>query len=121
MDRQGHHDEQIGVDELDWYELRRRAEPATRDIVARLGQEMATVVDKQVQPGSRVGVAVGSRGIARLGEVVAALIAALHNRGAIPVVIPAMGSHGGATSTGQIGVLGELGIDAEALGAFVDA
>jgi hypothetical protein len=80
-------------------------------------------VDERVQPGTRVGIAVGSRGIAGLAEVVAVVVAVLHNRGAIPVLIPAMASHGGATSAGQLEVLREppLGVDAQALGVSIDA
>src|SRR5207237_1025159 len=54
-----------------------------------------------VKPGDRIAVGVGSRGIARLAEITAALVAALKALGAEPFVIPAMGSHGGATAEGQ--------------------
>ncbi len=65
--------------------------------------------------------AVGSRGIARVAEVVAAAVRALQDQGAEPVLLPAMGSHGGASAEGQIGVLSELGVRGEALGVPVDA
>ena len=65
--------------------------------------------------------AVGSRGIARVAEVVAAVVQVLRDSGASPVLIPAMGSHGGATAAGQLHVLHGIGVDEEVLGAAVDA
>ncbi|MGH9840724.1 MAG: lactate racemase domain-containing protein [Blastocatellia bacterium] len=58
----------------------------------------------------RVAVAVGSRGIDRIASVVAAAIETLKSRGARPFIIPAMGSHGGATPEGQRSVLETLGV-----------
>jgi hypothetical protein len=66
-----------------------------------------------------VALAVGSRGIARLPEVVAAAVTALRAGGAEPFIVPAMGSHGGATAAGQEHVLRELGVTAETVGAPV--
>ena len=75
------------------------------DLAAALGADLARLVDERVKPASRVGVAVGSRGIARIAEVVAVVVRALQDRGAGPVLLPAMGSHGGATPEGQAEVL----------------
>jgi len=71
--------------------------------------------------GARVGVAVGSRGIAGLPEVVGLVVEAVKGAGATPLVIPAMGSHGGATSEGQVAVLHELGVTETVVGAPVEA
>ncbi|HEV2236362.1 MAG TPA: hypothetical protein VGR57_06835, partial [Ktedonobacterales bacterium] len=54
-----------------------------------------------IQPGQRIAIGVGSRGIGRLPEIVAALVAGLRAAGAEPFIFPAMGSHGGATAAGQ--------------------
>lgn len=64
-----------------------------------------------VAPGERVAVAVGSRGIPRLGELIALVVEQVRRVGAEPFLVPAMGSHGGATQEGQTEVLAELGID----------
>src|SRR6516225_4524405 len=63
-----------------------------------------------LRPGGRVAVAVGSRGIANLRTIVRKVVELLRARGAQPYVVPAMGSHGGATSGGQAAVLAEYGI-----------
>jgi hypothetical protein len=60
--------------------------------------------------GASVAVAVGSRGIADIGKVVSACIRWLVEKGYSPVIIPAMGSHGGATGEGQRQILQGLGI-----------
>ncbi len=109
------------VEDVEWSELARPAPPGELDVVAALGPEFVRLIGQRVKPGSRVGVAVGSRGIARVGEVVAAAVQVLREQGAEPVLVPAMGSHGGATPEGQVKVLGELGVDGHALGAAVDA
>jgi hypothetical protein len=73
-------------------------------------------------PGdASVAVAVGSRGIAHIPEVVAAAVRHLKQRGFAPFIVPAMGSHGGATAEGQAGVLAHLGITEQTVGAPVRA
>jgi hypothetical protein len=74
-----------------------------------------------VRPGATIAVAVGSRGIAELPRIVAALVAELRRRGASPFVVPAMGSHGGATAEGQVAVLAKLGVTEAVIGCPIRA
>jgi len=67
--------------------------------------------------GARIAVAVGSRGIANLQQIVRAVIRELKAAGAEPFVVPAMGSHGGATDSGQAAVLASYGITEAGVGA----
>jgi Lactate racemase N-terminal domain len=78
-------------------------------------------VRARVRPGDRVAVAAGSRGIRDVATVVRAAVDWLAEAGAEPFVVPAMGSHGGATADGQREVLAGLGISEEALGVPVRA
>jgi hypothetical protein len=55
--------------------------------------------------GSSIAVAVGSRGIANIARIVKAAVDTLKEMGANPFIVPAMGSHGGATAAGQKEVL----------------
>ena len=71
--------------------------------------------------GARVAVAVGSRGIGRLPETVRHVVAKLREQGLEPFIVPAMGSHGGATAQGQTDVLAHRGITPESVGAPVRA
>lgn len=74
-----------------------------------------------IQAGDPVAIAVGSREIANLSAVVRTLVESLKEAGAAPFIIPAMGSHGGATAEGQREVLAKLGIAQETVGAEVRA
>jgi hypothetical protein len=74
-----------------------------------------------LRSGSRVAVAVGSRGIAHIPEVVAAAVRHLKQRDYAPFIVPAMGSHGGATAEGQAGVLAHLGVTEATVGAPIRA
>ena len=83
------------------------------DIAATLAAEFAKV---QIKRGGRIAVGVGSRGITHLAEIVAAVLAEIRSAGAQPFIIPAMGSHGGATPEGQREVLASYGITEAAMG-----
>ena len=74
-----------------------------------------------VRPGQRVALAVGSRGLANLPELVRLLAAAVRRLGAEPFAVPAMGSHGGATAEGQLALLAKMGVTEEAIGAPIRA
>lgn len=69
--------------------------------------------------GSRIAVAVGSRGIASIADVVRSAVHLIQQQGAEPFIIPAMGSHGGATADGQREVLCGYGIDERTMGCPV--
>ncbi len=70
-----------------------------------------------VRPGMSVAVTAGSRGIARIDEILRAVVDGLKEMGAEPFIVPAMGSHGGATAEGQVEILASLGVTEEACGA----
>ncbi len=70
----------------------------------------AEAVAGRVASGSRVLVAVGSRGLGSYSALVAGVVDALHEAGMVVVLAPAMGSHGGGTPEGQRRVLSEYGL-----------
>lgn len=67
-------------------------------------------ISRRVTPGMRIALCVGSRGMDKLVPMVAATVAWLRSQGAEPFIVPAMGSHGGATAEGQVRMLDSLGI-----------
>src|SRR2546421_3216493 len=77
--------------------------------------------DPRMRPGASVAVGVGSRGIDNLVASVRTVIGELRARGMAPFIVPAMGSHGGATAEGQIEVLQSYGITEQAVGAPIRA
>ena len=72
-----------------------------------------------VRRGESIAIAVGSRGVANQPAVVARLVASLRQAGAEPFVVPAMGSHGGATGDGQAELLAGMGVSEATVGAPV--
>src|SRR4026209_662958 len=79
------------------------------DIRGTLAKEFAAVAGR-IKPGARIAVAVGSRGITNLPAIAASVLENLKAAGAQPFIVPAMGSHGGATPEGQKELLAEYGI-----------
>lgn len=77
--------------------------------------------DPRLKPGAKVAVGVGSRGLDNLALVVRTVVAELRARGMAPFIVPAMGSHGGATAEGQTAVLHSYGITPENVGAEIRA
>ena len=96
--------------------------PATQplDIPATVQSEIARLANR-LQPGHRVAVTVGSRGIANLAQIVRAVLDEIKATGAEPFIIPAMGSHGGATPEGQRLILADYGITEETMEVSIEA
>ncbi len=88
------------------------------DLQASVSEQLAgKEIAPLIKPGARIAVLVGSRGIAKIDDIVASTVSELKRYKAEPFIVPAMGSHGGATAAGQIEVLQSLGITEEKVGA----
>jgi Uncharacterized conserved protein len=74
---------------------------------------------ERIKPGMRVCITAGSRGIANVDIITKALVEYCQEKGAYPFVVPAMGSHGGATAEGQAQILASYGITEEKMGCPV--
>lgn len=70
----------------------------------------------RIKPGMSIAITVGSRGIAGLPDLVRTIVKEVKNRGAQPFIVPAMGSHGGASAEGQKELLAGLGVTEESAG-----
>ncbi len=66
---------------------------------------------------ARIAITAGSRGIRDIVPVLRAAAEAVRAAGGEPLLVGAMGSHGGGTEEGQRRLLAHLGITAEAVGA----
>jgi hypothetical protein len=87
------------------------------DIRSVIEQQFANArIAEKIFPGMRIAVGVGSRGITNLRQIVRSTLDVLSRAGAKPFIVPAMGSHGGATPEGQANVLAEYGITPQELG-----
>jgi len=81
------------------------------DIVGTLLEELRKPeIIGRVKNGMRIAIAVGSRGMAEIPRIVRVVADELKRWGAVPFIVPAMGSHGGATADGQKELLASLGI-----------
>ncbi|MFJ5624646.1 lactate racemase domain-containing protein [Peribacillus loiseleuriae] len=87
-----------------------------QELMKKLQQES---IEKQIQPGMEIAIAVGSRGLDRLVETTATTVKFLKDLGAKPFIVPSMGSHGGATAEGQRAVLEHLGVTEESAGCEI--
>jgi len=76
---------------------------------------------KKIKKGSRIAVTAGSRGIHSIDKIIHAVVKELQALGTKPFIVPAMGSHGGATAEGQRKVLAEYKITEETMGVPVQS
>jgi len=81
------------------------------DVAAVIRSQMAEVgLAARLRPGARVAITAGSRGIFQIDRITRAVVDAVREAGGKPFIVPAMGSHGGATAEGQREVLAGYGI-----------
>ncbi len=91
--------------------------PAVKDVAAEVEAQLTRLgLGRRVRPGQSVAIGAGSRGIANFPVILRAIVDHLKGLGARPFVVPAMGSHGGGTAEGQLGVLHSYGITEASLG-----
>lgn len=90
------------------------------DVAAAVAGELARL-SHLVRAGQRIAVTAGSRGIDRIPQIIRSVVRWLDQCGAHPFIVPAMGSHGGATADGQVAVLAGLGISEHSVGAPIRA
>ena len=96
--------------------------PVLDDLPAAIHAELDRInAAAIVKPGESVAITAGSRGVANVATAVKATADYLKALGAQPFVVPAMGSHGGATPEGQRSVLEHYGITEATVGAPVKA
>ena len=72
-----------------------------------------------IQPGMHIAITAGSRGVANIAVITRTLVEEICARGAHPFIVPAMGSHAGATAEGQRAYLERFGITEETMGCPV--
>ncbi|MFC1717250.1 lactate racemase domain-containing protein [Candidatus Poribacteria bacterium] len=95
-----------------------KAPPAITDIEQEVHDQLSKPdLMSAVKPGDSVAITAGSRGIANMHLILKAIVGELKAVGALPFIIPAMGSHGGATAEGQAEVLRHYKITEEVTGA----
>lgn len=112
---------EVGLELPDLYSGRRvySAEEAPRIPVEAIPAHVHAALQpilERVAMDERVAITAGSRGIANMPIILRACGEAIREAGGDPFVMPAMGSHGGATADGQRDVLAAYGITREGVG-----
>lgn len=77
------------------------------------------IIKNKINPGQKVAVAVGSRGIKNLFLIVKTVVDEIKKLGAHPYIVSAMGIHGNGCEDGQRRVLESYGITKESLGVEI--
>jgi hypothetical protein len=105
------------------YTVRQKIEaPVLQDIQGAVTAAVeGLLTDPRLRPGASVAIGVGSRGINHIVTILQAVIRELKEGGAEPFIVPAMGSHGGATAEGQVAILRDYGITQETMGVPIQA
>jgi hypothetical protein len=88
---------------------------AVDEIPGRVKRALQPILNR-VALDDRVAITAGSRGIANMPLILRACGEVIKDVGGDPFVMPAMGSHGGATAEGQRDVLAGYGITRESVG-----
>jgi len=87
-----------------------------KDLKGTVREQLETVgLRQKLTPGMRIALTAGSRGIRDIVVILQTCVAWLREAGAIPFLVPAMGSHGGATAEGQVKLLASLGITEDSM------
>jgi hypothetical protein len=86
------------------------------DVEAKTREEILKA-GLSIKPNSEIAIAVGSRGIRNIHRIVKATVDVVKELGGRPFIVPAMGSHGGATAEGQKKLLEGYGVTEEYIGA----
>ena len=90
------------------------------DIPAKVFSELSREnFSSKIKPGMQIAITAGSRGIANVAIITRAIVDFVKSKNAIPFIIPAMGSHGGATPEGQLEVLAGYNITPETMGCEI--
>lgn len=90
------------------------ARESLADIEQTVHQQIAAKLN--IAPGASIAITVGSRGINNIARIAKATVEAVKAKGGNPFIIPAMGSHGGATAEGQREILASYNVTEEAMG-----
>lgn len=93
--------------------------PAVSDVESAARDDVVARLAGDITPGMTVAVGAGSRGLTGRVELLRGAIGGLRVLGAEPFVVPAMGSHGGATANGQLALLASLGMTEATLDAEI--
>lgn len=86
------------------------------DVSAEAARILNAEAAGTIRQGMNVAITAGSRGFAGFAPILREIVRFVRQKGAHPFIVPAMGSHGGATAQGQVELLASLGVTESYLG-----
>lgn len=96
--------------------------PRVEDVAGELWRQLAKdTIASRVKPGMSIAVTAGSRGVNNMTLTIKEVVRFLKEKGAKPFIVPAMGSHAGATAKGQEEILAYFGVTEESCGCPIRA
>lgn len=103
------------------YRIRQQFErPRIAEIAETTQQQLQSLqLQSRVSTRETVAVTVGSRGIANIAKITKSVVDHVRQIGGIPFIVPAMGSHGGATAEGQKQLIEGFGVTEDYLGCEI--
>jgi hypothetical protein len=105
------------------FRVRQRFEsPRLGDVRGEVRKQLIRLhLEDRIGHGQTVAITAGSRGIANIATIIKTVVDHLKGIGAVPFIVPAMGSHGGGTVAGQCEILAGYGITPEHMGCELRA
>ena len=96
--------------------------PRLGDLVSEVRKQLTSLnLGPRIKPGETVAITVGSRGVANVAIITREIVQHFLSLGAQPFIVPAMGSHGGATAEGQRSLIESFGVTEEFIGCPIKA
>src|SRR5262245_45445683 len=96
--------------------------PRLDDVAAEVERALSRLsLGRRIRAGQSVAITAGSRGIANIHLIIRAAVRHMQSLGALPFIVPAMGSHGGGTAEGQRKILESYGVTEEFCGCPIRA
>ena len=93
---------------------------APEDIPAAVRAQLSLrQFDEKIKPGMEIAITAGSRGVRNVDIITKSIVDYVKDKDATPFIVPAMGSHGGATAIGQAEMLASFGITSKAMGCEI--
>jgi len=94
--------------------------PAIADVSGTIHDKIRKLgLQNQVKTGQSIAITAGSRGITGIDRIIRAVVDECRTLGLRPFIVPAMGSHGGATAEGQLHLLEHYGITESTMGCQI--
>ncbi len=94
--------------------------PRLADVPGEVRRQLARLDHaSRLRPGQTVAITVGSRGVANIAAITKAICDHVRSLKGVPIIIPAMGSHGGGTAEGQREIIESYGVTEESTGAEI--